>query len=64
MWRVTGIAIVTFALTSVSMRSQGLGVPEGLDLSGSWVARNFTGRPGESARYGTDARRFSGDSFE
>jgi len=42
MWRVTGIAIVTFALMSVSMRSQGLGVPEGLDLSGSWVARNFT----------------------
>ena len=42
MWRVTSIAIVTFALMSVSMRSQGLGAPEGLDLSGSWVARNFT----------------------
>jgi hypothetical protein len=39
-------------MMSVSMRFAGARRPEGLDLSGSWVARNFNRRPGESARYG------------
>ena len=35
-------AIVVIAGTSVLMLAQGLPNPEGIDLAGSWAARNFT----------------------
>ena len=42
MWRRISTAIVVVAGTGVLMVAQGLPNPEGIDLSGSWAARNFT----------------------
>jgi hypothetical protein len=42
MWRLMSTVIAIVAATSVFVRSQILLEPEGVDLSGSWAARNFT----------------------
>ena len=42
MWPRLSAAIVVVAATSVLMFAQALPNPDGIDLSGSWAARNFT----------------------
>src|SRR5207247_8535698 len=39
---MTSSAIVVVAATSALMLAQGLSNPDGIELSGSWAARNFT----------------------
>ena len=39
---MTSPAIVVVAATSALMLAQGLSNPDGIELSGSWAARNFT----------------------
>jgi hypothetical protein len=41
-WRKISTALVVTAATNVLVLAQGLLPPDGIDLSGSWAARNFT----------------------